>query len=108
MALIPWRPFDELENFFNQDNFFPVIPTKIVKEPKMNIYETDKEIIAEIEIPGIDPLKMDISLTDNILTVKGGEEGGVEEKGKNYWKKEFKSFSFVLSFLNLITFLLRL
>jgi len=91
MALIPWKPFSGLDKFFDdEDWFFPVIPNT----PMVDIYETDKNVIAEIGLPGIDPNKVDISIENQILRITGSLEDKKEEKKKNYWRKEIKKGSF--------------
>lgn len=99
MPLIPWKAFDELERFFEEEDFFPVIPARWQRTPRMNVYETDKEVVAEFELPGIDPEKVDITLKDNILTVKGESEEKKEEKEKNYYRKEIRKGYFERSIL---------
>ena len=94
MAIIPWEPFRELEDFFEKDELFPIIPSKWQKFPRVNVEETDKDVITEMEVVGVDPSKIDISLKDNILNVKGESEETKEEKKKHYYKKEFRKGCF--------------
>jgi HSP20 family protein len=42
--------------------------------PPVDIHLTDKSILVRIDIPGIDPEKVDISIEDNRLLVKGKRE----------------------------------
>jgi HSP20 family protein len=37
----------------------------------LDVIETEDEFIVKASIPGIDPDELDISLTDNVLTIKG-------------------------------------
>jgi len=91
MPIIPWRPFDELDNFFESDNWFmPVKP----RMPVMDVYETEKEVIAELNLPGIDPEKVDVSVENQILQVTGASEEKKEEKEKGYWRREIRKGSF--------------
>src|ERR1700684_2172405 len=39
--------------------------------PSMDVSETDKEIELAIELPGLSQKDVDISVTDNVLTVRG-------------------------------------
>ncbi len=95
MSLIPWKqPFD-LEKFFEDDDWFlPVFSSKNLAMPAMNLYETDKEVVAELNIPDFDPEKIDISVENGILKVSGKADEEKEEKKRNYWKKEIKKSSF--------------
>lgn len=91
MPLIPWKPFDELDNFFEGDNWFLPIKTT---GPAMDVYETNKEVIAEINLPGIDPDKVNISVENRVLQVSGVSEEKKEEKKKGYWRREIRKGSF--------------
>jgi HSP20 family protein len=37
----------------------------------LDVIETEDEFIVKASLPGIDPDELDISLTDNVLTIKG-------------------------------------
>jgi HSP20 family protein len=60
----------------------------------MDIYETDKNVVAEVNIPDFDPKKVDVSVEDNVLRVSGKMEEKKEEKEKGYWRKEIRKGSF--------------
>jgi HSP20 family protein len=95
MTLIPYNPFRELEHFFEEwaskfnELTFPEFLA--IEEPKMNVYEKDGMLIAEIEMPGIDPKSIDVSIENNVLKVEGKKEEKVEEKKKGYYRKEIRS-----------------
>jgi len=94
MSLIPWRPFDNLDHFFSDEDWFlPVLP-KFQAEPVMDVYETDKDVVAEVNLPGVDPEKIDVSVKNGILRVSGASEEKTEEKKKGYWRKEIRKGSF--------------
>jgi len=95
MAIIPWRPLsDDLDRFFEEDWLLPTFSSIRIPEPAMDVYETDKEVIAEVNLPGIDPEKVEISVKDQILRVSGRSEEKKEEKEKGYWRREIKKGSF--------------
>jgi len=95
MPIIPWKPFSDLDKFFGDDDWFlPIIPHWDTAKPAMDVYETDKEVIAEVNLPGIDPEKVDVSVKDGVLKVSGGMEEKKEEKEKGYWRKEIRKGSF--------------
>jgi len=95
MSLIPWKPFFDLDKFFgDEDWFMPVFPRTELAKPAMDVKETDKEVIAEVEIPGFDPEKIDVSVEDGVLRVKGSMDKKKEEKEKGYWRKEIRTGSF--------------
>lgn len=95
MALIPWKPFSNLDKFFEEEDWLlPVFPKIDLTKPAMDIKETDKEIIAEVEIPGYDPEKIEVTVEDGILRVQGTMDEKKEEKGKGYWHQEIHRGSF--------------
>ncbi len=96
MALIPWRPFSDFERFFEDDDWFlPVIPSwQAITKPAMDVYETDKEVVAEVNVPNFDPEKIEVSVKDGVLTVSGKMDEEKEEKRKDYWRKEIRRGSF--------------
>jgi HSP20 family protein len=89
MPIIPWRPFWEIERWFEEfwpeewEFRFPKIRT-----PRMDIYEKDDKVIAEVELPGVDPENIEVEVKDNILSVSAKGKEVKEEKGKGYYKRE--------------------
>ena len=95
MALIPWRPFREIERFFEEEwpeifeeprRWFEEIP--MIRRPRMDIYETNGEIVAEIELPGVEPKNINIEVEDDVLKVEARSERQEEVKEKGYYRKE--------------------
>lgn len=85
----------DLEKIFeDEDWLLPVFPRLDMAKPAMDIYETDKEVIAELNLPGIDPEKVEVSVEDYVLKVSGGMEEKKEEKKKGYWRREIRKGSF--------------
>ena len=93
MSLIPWRPFWDMENWFEEEprllGKFEDFP--IMKAPKVDIYKTKKDVVVEIELPGVDPKKIKVEVEDNALKIEAGKEIKKEEKGKDYYRKEISS-----------------
>ncbi|MGH6718552.1 MAG: Hsp20/alpha crystallin family protein [Alphaproteobacteria bacterium] len=56
--------------------------------PKLDVAETDKEIVVSTELPGIDEKDVDVTLKDGVLTIKGEKKAEKEEKGKNFHRLE--------------------
>jgi HSP20 family protein len=95
MSLIPWKPFSDLDRFFNEDDwFFPVFSWSELSRPALDLKETDKEIIVEVEVPGFDPEKIDIKVEQGVLRIAGKMDEKEEEKEKGYWRKEIRRSSF--------------
>jgi len=62
---LPWRNLAmELENMFD----FP----RTTQLPRIDMYETDNEIVVSAEIPGVESKDdIDVSITDNQLSLSG-------------------------------------
>jgi HSP20 family protein len=52
--------------------------------PPIDISETDTEIIVKMEVPGMEEEDLDVSITNDILTVRGEKKKEREESGKTY------------------------
>lgn len=94
MALIPWRAFSDLDRFFDEDWFLPLVHRADIAEPAMDLYETDKEVVAELNLPNIDPERVDVTVEEGVLRVAGTMEEKKEEKKKGYYRKEIRKGSF--------------
>jgi len=92
--LIP-RDFFDTDRFFDEENWrLPqLFPIKLSK-PALDLYETDKEVIAELSAPGFDPKKIEATVENQCLRIKGAMEKEKEEKKKEYWRKEISKGSF--------------
>jgi HSP20 family protein len=91
MPITKYNPFRELDRFLEEDDWFGFFPAlKKHFGPAADVYETEKNVVAEIQIPDTDPQKINVSVEDGVLKVEGGEEKKEEEKDKNYYRKEIR------------------
>lgn len=62
--------------------------------PPLNVWEDEKAIHVEAELPGVDPSKIDVKVEHGALSISGSKEDTREEKGKNFHRSErvFGSF----------------
>ena len=103
MALIKWRPSLDVESEFDfdrffDDSFFPAISKRMSGLiPAVDVYEKKDRIIVETPLTGIDPKKIDISIENNVLTIRGKSEKKSEVEEKNYYRKEVRYGSFYRS-----------
>jgi len=56
--------------------------------PNMDISETKDSLVAKLEVPGMDPRDIQISLQENLLTIKGEKKQEKEEKDEHYHRVE--------------------
>jgi len=93
MPIIPWRPFWDIEKWFEEEwpepwEEWPRIRFPMIRTPRMDIYEANDKVVAEVELPGIKPENINVEVKDNVLRVEAKAEEKKEEKGKGYYKKE--------------------
>jgi len=95
MAIIRWRPFGGLDKFSEEDwDAFPVTPFRGIKIPEVDVYQTNKDVVVEIPLAGVKAEDVNISVEDDVLTVKGESKEEKEEKKRNYWRKEIRKGAF--------------
>jgi len=97
MSLIPYEPFRHLENirkeldhFFTSD--FPSFRTGIGHHfgtPSIDIHETESEVVATCDIPGLESKEdVDIDVDQNLLTISGSVNRVNEIKDENMHRRE--------------------
>jgi HSP20 family protein len=62
--------------------------------PSMDVYETEDKIVATLELPGIEPDNVDVSVEDSTLTISGRREFSNEVKEDGYHRVERRHGSF--------------
>ena len=66
--------------------------------PTVDISETENGYEIRAELPGVSENDVNVSVTDNVLTVKGEKQQEKETEGKNYHRVERRYGSFQRSF----------
>lgn len=80
-----WREIPMLDRLFELE---------AQRSPSLDVIDRDNEILVRAELPGIEKKDLNISLTDNLLTIKGQSTSEVKEEKGDYHKREISSFSF--------------
>jgi len=52
--------------------------------PRVDVVETDKAVEVSVELPGLDAKDVEVSLTNDVLTIKGEKKVEREENSKGY------------------------
>lgn len=86
--LVPFEPDRSLRDFF--DDFFSSFLPSVVNWLRTNVRETDKEVIVDVELPGIKPDDINVSAEGHILRIKGQTEEEKEEEKENCYRPEFR------------------
>lgn len=87
------------DNFFRGFSFAPAIVDEGgILAPKLDVAETEKEYQVTLEIPGVEEKDIDVSLSGDVLTIKGEKKAEEKEEGKNWHRVERSYGSFQRSF----------
>jgi HSP20 family protein len=99
MAMIPWRPLwdtrfpslrDEMDKMFEE--FFEKVRFPSAREhswtPALDVYETKKDVIVAVDIPGIDPKEVFVSIMEDSLTIKGERKKETDLKDEELYRSE--------------------
>ena len=98
MSLIKWTPI--LDHFNEMDKFFDQALAERQLQgftPAINVYETKDEVVVESTLAGVDPKDVEVSIENDILTIKGEARKESEVDEKNYYRKEISAGSFFRS-----------
>lgn len=102
MALTPWEPVGigtlsrQLNRMF-QDLLEPelgVSARRLVELPRVNVYETEKEAVIEAELPGMDMKDVEVTASDEGITLRGEFKRESEVNEENYLRSERRFGSF--------------
>jgi len=86
------RLFDEL---FTRRPGVELTPRVTEWEPAVEMYETEGEVIVKAALPNIDPKQVEITVTNEVVTLKGETKLEAEQKGRNYYRQELQYGAFM-------------
>ena len=91
--LAKWDPFKNFEKFFEPEfPFVPMVPaSKLFWELPVDLYEDKGKLVAEMNMPGVDPKLIDITFKNGDLKVYAKKEEKEEKKEKEFYFKEIKT-----------------
>ena len=103
--LMRWDPFDDMRGLRQRmdrlfgDFFSPRVLTWESAELgfALDVYETDEALMVKGALPGVRPEEVDISVTGDVLTIKGETKSEEETKEGNYHRRELRYGSFARS-----------
>ena len=62
--------------------------------PRIDVSETNQEIRVKLDVPNVDPDKINIEVGDDILTVSGRTEEEKKEEGETWYREERQTGEF--------------
>ncbi len=98
LSLIRWDPFDELVGI--RDAMNRVFDETFAKRgigkfdsgrgwhPSVDMYETEDDVVVRADLPGVDQKDIEVTVTDNALTIKGESKYEKEIEDKNVYRRE--------------------
>src|ERR1043165_9314624 len=66
--------------------------------PAADIYESDDELVVNLDLPGIDPKMVDLRVENNVLTIRGERQFNQKQNSENYHRVERSYGAFGRSF----------
>lgn len=101
-------PFDEIEHYFDRllprgwmDPFhwerprWPELGAAFEgRMPRVDVIDRDDEIVVHAELPGVDKDDLDVSMTDNTVTIKGSARREEKEEKGDYYRCEISRGTF--------------
>lgn len=85
-----WDPFREMERMErNWGNLLTGLARpRVAKFPPVNIFTSENDVIVTSEIPGVNPDDIDLSVTGDILTIKGKRPQPELKEGQSWQRRE--------------------
>ena len=105
-SLTRWDPFREITTLRNaMDRLFEeafVLPSRLLEPfgrvaPALDVVEEEDRFIVTAAIPGVRPEDLDVSVADNVLTIKGEVRPDEGIKDEQYYIRERRFGSFTRS-----------
>jgi len=100
--LTRWDPFSDMrtamDRLFDEGFSRPwrVIPTSTEYEASfpVEVSETDEALEVKASLPGVKPEDVEVTIANDVLTVKATHEEKTEEKKRDYYRRELRYGSF--------------
>ena len=96
--LVRWDPFrdmvtlrEAMDRLFEESFVRPrgaLAPAEGAASLALDVFESDDDVTVKASIPGLKPEDIDISITGDVLTIKGETHEEREEKQGNYHLRE--------------------
>ena len=65
-----------------------------VAYPRLNAYNNEDGLLLTLEVPGIDPASIDVTVQDNVLTIAGELPARTRSEGESYHRGERRTGKF--------------
>jgi HSP20 family protein len=97
----PWREMARLQRDMNR--LFAQMPTGFAADvaptfPAMNVWTDEDGAVVTVELPGVAPDGIDVSVVGDTLTLKGSRQPDELEEGETYHRRERRYGVFTRTF----------
>jgi HSP20 family protein len=65
-----------------------------LRTPRVDIIDRDEDVLVRAEVPGVDKKDLDISVTEDAITIKGTTKREEKEEKGEYYRREISESSF--------------
>lgn len=98
MSLVPWNPFKDADNMSREFSNFFDFPSKLFSgfsSPRVDVYQTDSDVVVKAEIPGVSKEDLNVYIDENSVKLSGQTKKENELKDENAYRTEryYGSFS---------------
>jgi len=103
MSLISWNPFREVDSISrDMETFFERSPFGFFSRataPRVDVFETEKDVIVKAEIPGVSKEDLNVYVDENSIRLSGETKRDTEYKNEHIYRTEryYGSFSRTIS-----------
>jgi HSP20 family protein len=91
------RMLDRMERLFEEPWDFGFGPVRVgfreqglggFRQPLADVFETDKEVVVTVELPGVNKEDIDVRVTENSVEVKAEVKSEVKEEKEGFYRAE--------------------
>lgn len=104
--LIRWEPMREMmtlreamDRLFDEAFTRPLSLSSVAAMPAIDMYQTDDEVVVKAALPGLKPDDVQISVTGDLLTLRGEFKQENEKKDATYHIREHRYGAFERSIM---------
>lgn len=88
MAEDMWRrPFPGFPSLFGREPWWPA-PTLALRAPSLDVYEDKDDVVVKAELPGMKKEEIEVTVSGDVVTIKGEKKQEEEVKEKDYCRRE--------------------
>src|SRR6516162_88606 len=86
----PWREIGQLQNEMSRMLAGARTHADFGQReyPLVNLYANEHDLLLTLELAGIDPAKIDVTVTDDTVTIRGERAAETVRSGENFHRRE--------------------